>query len=1368
MRIQWILILLPVLAFSFSARAKPLPVEDVPAPLKPWVKWVLQENEEHACPFLYQDVNQRRCVWPTSLKLILNNTQGRFSQGWSVYKDSWLTLPGATELWPQAVTVNNKPAIINNHQGKPAIFLKPGTYTVSGRFLWDKLPESLTIPEDTGLLELSIHGKNILFPDRDNQGRLWLRERDTGKAPAQRRSDKVELKVYRRITDEIPLQVTTHIDMQVSGKQRELVLGTALKKFIPLHIRSPLPARLEPDDNLRVQIRAGRWQIELTTRLPGQVTTLAPGKSKHLWPKQEVWVFEARNHLRLVEIEGLKSIDPRQTTLPRHWQELPAYSVSPGESMVFKPIRRGDPDPEPDKLSLQRLIWLDFDGNGYTFKDRITGSMTRGWRLNAATGIDLGRVSIDGEPQFITREEGDGQKTGVEVRRGKVNLKADSRYPADVSTISATGWDHDFYSVSSQLELPPGYKLFSVSGTDNNPHTWLQRWSLLDLFLVLIISLAVTRLWSWQQGIFALITTVLIWHEAMAPQFIWLNLLAAIALLRVLPSGRIEKLIKMYRNLSLLALIIIVVPFMVHEVRTGLYPQLEYSWKNIVSPTYAVRQQAKPETEMDTAGLREEKTAPPSASLSKRKSVKSHMQDSYRPELAQLARNFSLLDPKANIQTGFGTPEWSWQTIHLKWNGPVSKAQEISFIFIPPWLNLLLSFLRVILLAALAMFLIAESGLFKVGWQQLIKRNVATASVLLLLSLFSLPGQDVSAADMPSKEMLKELKERLLEPPNCKPTCAEAARLRAEIQGNSLLLRLELHAKDNTAVILPGIHSQWLPSQVSLDGKPAQGLYRSKAGHLWINLPKGVHQILMRGRLPEGKHFQLPLPLRPHRVEVSATGWTVEGLHENGLADQQLQFTRDEKTLQTQKQALLEPGKLPAFVRIERTLHIGLEWQIETRVSRISSPGTAVVLNVPLLQGEAITTDGIRVEKGKVLVSLAAKTHHLRWQSVLKKQPRLTLTAPQTTSWVEIWRADISPIWHLQMEGIPVVHHKTPQGNWLPEWRPWPGEKIKLAFTRPQGVAGRTLTIDNSHRRIKAGKRASDTRLTLNLRSSQGQQHSLTLPEHASLQSVLINDIAQPIRQEDRKVTLPISPGKQKITLSWRDEKGIGLLFRTPKVNLGTDSVNTSSNILLGRDRWVLLAGGPRMGPAVLFWGVLIVVVLIAYGLGKIPLTPIKSWQWILLGIGLTQIDMVLSMVIIGWLFALGWRARIDKQASNIQFNLMQVALLILSLLALVSLFMVVERGLLGHPDMQVVGNQSHAYDLKWFQDRSGDTLPTAWVLSVPLLIYRLLMLAWALWLAFSLLQWLKWGWSCISANGLWREIKSDKKKQSEPSGPAE
>ncbi len=77
--------------------------------------------------------------------------------------------------------------------------------------------------------------------------------------------------------------------------------------------------------------------------------------------------------------------------------------------------------------------------------------------------------------------------------------------------------------------------------------------------------------------------------------------------------------------------------------------------------------------------------------------------------------------------------------------------------------------------------------------------------------------------------------------------------------------------------------------------------------------------------------------------------------------------------------------------------------------------------------------------------------------------------------------------------------------------------------------------------------------------------------------------------------------------------EGIQLIQKSPVIDLGTENVNTSINLTLGQDRWVLFVGGPLLGPAVLFWGVLIVVVLVSIGLGRVTLTPLKTWQWILL-----------------------------------------------------------------------------------------------------------------------------------------------------------
>jgi hypothetical protein len=79
-------------------------------------------------------------------------------------------------------------------------------------------------------------------------------------------------------------------------------------------------------------------------------------------------------------------------------------------------------------------------------------------------------------------------------------------------------------------------------------------------------------------------------------------------------------------------------------------------------------------------------------------------------------------------------------------------------------------------------------------------------------------------------------------------------------------------------------------------------------------------------------------------------------------------------------------------------------------------------------------------------------------------------------------------------------------------------------------------------------------------------------------------------------------------------------------------------------------------------------------------------------------------------------------------------------------------EGLLGSPDMQVRGNGSSSTHLAWFTDRSGAVLPSAWMMSVPIMVYRGVMLAWALWAALALLKWIKWGWGSFTEGGGWKK----------------
>ena len=50
--------------------------------------------------------------------------------------------------------------------------------------------------------------------------------------------------------------------------------------------------------------------------------------------------------------------------------------------------------------------------------------------------------------------------------------------------------------------------------------------------------------------------------------------------------------------------------------------------------------------------------------------------------------------------------------------------------------------------------------------------------------------------------------------------------------------------------------------------------------------------------------------------------------------------------------------------------------------------------------------------------------------------------------------------------------------------------------------------------------------------------------------------------------------------------------------------------------------------------------------------------------------------------------------------------------------------------------------------------------MSIPVAAYRVLMLVWALWLAFSVLKWVRWAWACYSAGSYWKTTPALFKKR--------
>ena len=79
---------------------------------------------------------------------------------------------------------------------------------------------------------------------------------------------------------------------------------------------------------------------------------------------------------------------------------------------------------------------------------------------------------------------------------------------------------------------------------------------------------------------------------------------------------------------------------------------------------------------------------------------------------------------------------------------------------------------------------------------------------------------------------------------------------------------------------------------------------------------------------------------------------------------------------------------------------------------------------------------------------------------------------------------------------------------------------------------------------------------------------------------------------------------------------------------------------------------------------------------------------------------------------------------------------------------------------MQVTGNGSTQSRLHWTLDRADGLLPQPLIFVWSAYAYRLIMFLWALWLAWNLSHWAKWGFAGFRQGGLWKPLGWFKKQE--------
>ncbi|MGB5446253.1 MAG: hypothetical protein WBM99_12180, partial [Psychromonas sp.] len=443
-----IIMLMTLLGYLLSLPALAQPTAAPPS----WEQWVADRHPDLNCPVQIAANMQKVCHWPGEFVGTIVDDGMLFEMSVQVFSEEALVnLPGNKQNWPSALTVNQQSAPVIDNNGMPRVHLKKGASIIRGKFLWQEIPSAIAMPDEIGLIK--VFRNNNLLPTSINNDQLIL----SLHKKTEQINDKNALKiqVYRALEDGVPMRLTTLIKLFVSGKPREVTLGrVAIAGSQTVYLQSLLPARLEEDGMLRVQVKPGVHEITLNSRFSDNLKRISTDKVSAEWPQYEYISFIADVRIREVNISGVKSIDTSLVEVPEQWKSLPTYRLENNDTMLLTTTTRGDGAAHQNSINIDREIWISFDGKDAIAKDNISGKMEQGWRLDAAKTVQLGQASVSAIPVLITHFAG---HDGVEIRSPQINLQAVSSLP-QVNKINALGWQTDAAKLTATIHLPPGWR----------------------------------------------------------------------------------------------------------------------------------------------------------------------------------------------------------------------------------------------------------------------------------------------------------------------------------------------------------------------------------------------------------------------------------------------------------------------------------------------------------------------------------------------------------------------------------------------------------------------------------------------------------------------------------------------------------------------------------------------------------------------------------------------------------------------------------------------------------------------------------------------------------------------------------------------
>ena len=1363
MRMSFILLTAAISLVSAPTLASP---RELPPDLKAWVPWVLEGHEELLCPSLGTS-GSRPCAWPGTLQLEVQSKTVKFELAWDIFgAEQKVHLPGSERARPRDVRDGAKPALmVSGAAGETMAHLLPGHHVLRGEVPLETSGE-MKVPANIGIVTVREAGKwRTVRRDEDGFAR-W------GASESEVQDDRFSVRVFRKFWDGIPGQLLTRVVLDVSGKAREVVLGRVLtSEFSPVLLSSDVPASLDAEGRLRVQVRPGTHTITLNAVTRAELVELKRPKPDSNWPRQEIWSVEGVPAHRVVVVSGSAAVDPGQSDVPAEWRAHSAYPVAEGTGLQLEVLPF---DAQQGTLwLLQRRMWQDLDGKGYTFQDTLRGDVSAPERLSLRVPLDLKELRLQDQPAWlvVSPPPGTGPSVRVSPKEGETIITAVGRIDSALSTLPAAGWGARVQNASTSLFLRPGSTVFHVAGVDTVSDTWVKRWDLMRAFLLTILIASAARLSGKRAAVvLGASAVVLLPDESFLVGTALLT--AVLAWMVATLASRTHVLVRVVRWTHwafALWMMLALGTVAAKELRHVLHPTLAQSGAGLGGVSVMEMMGTNPRA-ADTAEAAQDPTMPklsPPASASAPMTEEnvalalsafgSAQSAPSQNEARKKSADYSYAqDPNAVVQAGPGLPAWRVDALTFGWTGTVNPDACARVFAVGPLGTSLLGLVKIAAMVALALWVLPRRWALAIpeAWRS---RGLGLLPMASMLALCMLSHE--ARADLPSKELLDELRERMtLESAKA---IAEVDETQIRIRGDALTLRMRVHATGLSAVALPKV-TPWTAMRVQLDGKPAGALILSAqddgpddlAAQMRSPVSEGVHELVYEGLLPaSSSSLEIGFgPHVPHRVSVDAQGWAADGVSPLGHSESSVRLTRAAPaSLQSGKsaddvQAAPQSGAEWHSFRVTRTLSMGLTWVLSTEVSR-TSPGSALRFKLPAFPGETpLSTDAVVLDGG-VLSMTVPPTGSVTWSSLLPARPgHLDLRAASEGLVFETWRFLPGAQWALDAKGV-----KSTRGSKDAPYTflPWPGQTLALEVSALAGAAGASLSIESSELRATPGDSGADFDLELSLRTTRGSTHMIVLPEGAQDISVTGSSdqggAPASASVAGRNLHLVLVPGKSRYRIHFRTSQAWSVVWSAPSLDLGAPSTNAHVTLLGVGQRWVFGAWGKGVAPIVLLLGILLGVGGLAWILSRYRAIPLTAAQWALLLVGFVTSSTSGLVFVIGWFVATANFARAQSIERKWRRRFVFGGYGLLALFMLVTCLDALSKTFTGYPESYIEGADCSAQSLAWYMDRVNDHLGgVATCLSLPMWSYRLAMFVWALLVARLAVRVGAWAWGTL------------------------